>query len=978
MKKILLFCVSMLLIFAMLPLTVFADTAYATQEELDAEIATIQYQDLTENIWFLYDGSTSKSPYWTCFTGNRSTYQRYQSAASCSVRTNYNVDAGYKANKTLDLTKGFSLRVCTWLNSGSVTTFDGGTHYIKVGSLKLVIDSGCNTVGSERTSGVYLYNGDVLVASADTGATAGDTAFESKYTASQTYYYIDYICGKYSVRVKNGTVDETVTWKLASDSSTTTEVPVTATGMSAAELELFKAKNVGNSAYDVIFSDMDLRSKFLFDSVSDFVNYIKSFDETSSATELTIARTLIESINTYGTTALQLAAVVPYEKTIKHYELLATTGLGDVDTSVRDSGNVPSSFFTKEKWTNVADDLIYEMEDGSLKFDKVANACFDSFKNQGLKFQFKAVYQWAITFRNSSATDSDGYVIGYNKDGMLYFKKAGSDSQPIARSEKAIATYKNADWNDFEIKFEDYEGKTVIKVYINGLSVNFQQYLYTDAIGTVTTDKGAYYKDFSTIAIVDGYIIDYAPKQFGNYINISQHTKDLVNGSATISVRSIDAEEKSHIKTITCVGDSITQGSCATSGRASYPAYLQRILGTQDYDVLNCGRAAAHLQSGGWAPYSRQTAYNISLASEADYVIFMLGTNDAQDALWTSDPEKKAAKFASFKSQMKTLIEEYQKVGSEVIVMTSPYCFYLENGEPFYKYIDDIVAIQIELAEEMGLDVIDLYSYSKTWGDDVYFYADGLHFYDYGYERVAQYIADYFYTRELDEDVKITTVDNSAKIEKIESEQAIDSFTTVGKTTSNDDIRFSSMGSNGSGYRGVIGGIGQQMGMFLDHKFNLGTNFTMAFTFTNSGTQTPGWQYYEGITPYDTLTDMYASVKLGALELRISNIKNSQGKNARVCELFINGEFLGSGLVDSGSSDVSSAMKYEVTFDNGNITVKGGVGSASTTLVTVTAAEYAKVRDTQGYTFNGVGFSVGTGMRGSWVKIEDITIKAVK
>lgn len=76
MKKILLFCVSMLLIFAMLPLTVFADTAYATQEELDAEIATIQYQDLTENIWFLYDGSTSKSPYWTCFTGNRSTYQR--------------------------------------------------------------------------------------------------------------------------------------------------------------------------------------------------------------------------------------------------------------------------------------------------------------------------------------------------------------------------------------------------------------------------------------------------------------------------------------------------------------------------------------------------------------------------------------------------------------------------------------------------------------------------------------------------------------------------------------------------------------------------------------------------------------------------------------------------------------------------------------------------------------------------------------
>jgi len=89
---------------------------------------------------------------------------------------------------------------------------------------------------------------------------------------------------------------------------------------------------------------------------------------------------------------------------------------------------------------------------------------------------------------------------------------------------------------------------------------------------------------------------------------------------------------------VACVGDSLTEGFHASDPGHSYPALLQGLLGSQ-YKVMNFGHGGATLtgpQAGyaNKAPYWMTGAYQRSLASEADIVVIMLGTNDATGRVW--------------------------------------------------------------------------------------------------------------------------------------------------------------------------------------------------------------------------------------------------------------------------------------------------------------------------------------------------------
>lgn len=92
---------------------------------------------------------------------------------------------------------------------------------------------------------------------------------------------------------------------------------------------------------------------------------------------------------------------------------------------------------------------------------------------------------------------------------------------------------------------------------------------------------------------------------------------------------------------VACVGDSITEGAGSTSvAKYSYPAQLQKLLG-EGFKVVNCGKSGAYVMNleseynakaedrpDLWYPATTQ--YQTLMASEADIVIVMLGTNDAR------------------------------------------------------------------------------------------------------------------------------------------------------------------------------------------------------------------------------------------------------------------------------------------------------------------------------------------------------------
>ncbi len=73
---------------------------------------------------------------------------------------------------------------------------------------------------------------------------------------------------------------------------------------------------------------------------------------------------------------------------------------------------------------------------------------------------------------------------------------------------------------------------------------------------------------------------------------------------------------------VACVGDSITQGS-------GYPAKLQLLLGT-NYLVGNFGVPGTTVSLNSTSPYMNQTAFQKAEQFDPNYVVIMLGTNDAR------------------------------------------------------------------------------------------------------------------------------------------------------------------------------------------------------------------------------------------------------------------------------------------------------------------------------------------------------------
>ena len=241
---------------------------------------------------------------------------------------------------------------------------------------------------------------------------------------------------------------------------------------------------------------------------------------------------------------------------------------------------------------------------------------------------------------------------------------------------------------------------------------------------------------------------------------------------------------------VSCVGDSITSYGCASADNMTYPAQLQRLLGTDQYVVSNHGRSGQTMLKQGlcgsnatncegncsyWKPQNIDPA----LQSNPDIVTIMLGTNDAKGCNWYGPPNGSPIGWGvEFRSAFLDMISQFKSLPSQpklYLIIPPPLVNppkHPEHPPPFdmkKSVLNELLPFHIipSIAMETGIDgIIDVWT--ALGGEHGYFSdtmtCDGCHPKDQAMTIIAKTIAKSITTtattkeKEVDVDAKTRIV----------------------------------------------------------------------------------------------------------------------------------------------------------------------------------------------------------------------------
>ena len=196
---------------------------------------------------------------------------------------------------------------------------------------------------------------------------------------------------------------------------------------------------------------------------------------------------------------------------------------------------------------------------------------------------------------------------------------------------------------------------------------------------------------------------------------------------------------------VACVGDSITQGTGASSPNTNYPTQLLGLLGGSVM-VKNFGHSGATLLSTGDTPYPKTLEYTNAttfVAGAGDGavvdVIIMLGTNDSKPSNWNGgDGGTHADQFAI---DLAALVDHFATLPTHPVVYLALPLDAMANTFTISGPVihDQIIPVINQVAADKGLPTIDLNT--PTMGQTGYF-TDGVHPNDGGYTVVADVMRD--------------------------------------------------------------------------------------------------------------------------------------------------------------------------------------------------------------------------------------------
>ena len=209
---------------------------------------------------------------------------------------------------------------------------------------------------------------------------------------------------------------------------------------------------------------------------------------------------------------------------------------------------------------------------------------------------------------------------------------------------------------------------------------------------------------------------------------------------APIKTLTADAATTKIVK-IACIGASTTAGAGSNDG-TSWPSDLQQLVGGL-CEVRNFGVNSRTVLHDGveWndtdrktnLAYTKTSEYKSSIAYKPDIVLIMLGGNDAKPINWRDGNN-------TFKEDYKKLVESYQTANpdAQVVVVIEPW---IRNNGAF-TITEEVMASGVrpaytEVAKEMGLPTIDLYTATKDHNE---WYSDNVHANSAGYQAMAEAI----------------------------------------------------------------------------------------------------------------------------------------------------------------------------------------------------------------------------------------------
>lgn len=208
---------------------------------------------------------------------------------------------------------------------------------------------------------------------------------------------------------------------------------------------------------------------------------------------------------------------------------------------------------------------------------------------------------------------------------------------------------------------------------------------------------------------------------------------------------------------IAFIGDSITQGTGASDqSTMSYPGQLSRMLDSSKYTVGNFGKGSSYVLPADnkynvknktpELSYKNTQQYKDSVAFKPDVVVIMLGINDIRSM--SCDEAR-----ADLKTSLTALTREYCEMESvkKVYVATS---VRVTNAATILQYCDGrLQELQIEVANELGLDLIDMYAMTRDYFNvKMHYTKDIVHPVDDSYGEMARA----FYAALMGEEYKAT------------------------------------------------------------------------------------------------------------------------------------------------------------------------------------------------------------------------------
>lgn len=177
---------------------------------------------------------------------------------------------------------------------------------------------------------------------------------------------------------------------------------------------------------------------------------------------------------------------------------------------------------------------------------------------------------------------------------------------------------------------------------------------------------------------------------------------------------------------VACIGDSLTRGYLLDNEADSYPAQLQKALGS-DYEVKNFGQTASYVIDDGPLEYVDTELYPKSVAYDADILVFMFGANDIRAYNWTP-------KY--FENQYREVVETYLRSNKarKIYFIIPP-----EARDEYFGLQRNAVQPTIKLAGSLGATVID--SFNLSIGHPEYYMSDKVHLYGDFYGKLSELVA---------------------------------------------------------------------------------------------------------------------------------------------------------------------------------------------------------------------------------------------